>query len=117
MVATSVEGKEDTQAYSWIMRNSEARERILAGHLAGESQQIRNGSLVIHFRLIERNMQAYLKDCLKSGNVSTVVQKLFREIAIEDIIPVGKIQLKVKIEVNEDSCLPEPCKSLNDNVL
>lgn len=93
-----------------MIKRSDDVNRILSSHLGGSVAKTSNGSLVIDLQMMERNMQDHLKSCLRNGGVTTLVHKLFSEISLENIIPHGKLHLKVKVEVNEDSSLLEPRK-------
>ncbi|CAC5364652.1 unnamed protein product [Mytilus coruscus] len=109
-------GREIKAVYEPIRNNPEIVNMILTSNFAASAGKTSEGSLVINFHMMERNMQNYLKQRLRNGNVSTVVQMLFNEISIKDVVPSGELLLNVKIEVNEDSSLSETYSAMSSNM-
>lgn len=108
MKATNLEGQELKKAYLPIKKSPETVNIIFTSNLAASAGKTSEGSLVINFQMMERNMQDYIKQCLRNGNVTTLVQMLFTDISI-DYVPPSVLLLNVKIEVDEDSDLLETC--------
>lgn len=106
--AENSSGQEETNVYPTIS-DMESVSRALS-EIGASCKKTGTGSLVIHFQMIERGMQDYLKECLRSGKITTVVQMLFSEISVSDIASSSPLLLKVKIETSEDSQLNVPCK-------
>ncbi|XP_052067814.1 uncharacterized protein LOC127707340 isoform X2 [Mytilus californianus] len=108
MRATNKTEQEVEEVYRPIENNLKTLKRIFLSRFASTPVKISKGSLVINFQMMERNMQEYIKECLRNGHVSTLIKMIFNEIAIEDVVPSGEILLHVQIEVNKDLDLPEP---------
>lgn len=113
--ATNRSGQEVEEVYNQIKNKPEKMDIVFAPTLFSLPEKTSEGSLVIHFQMIERNMQHYLQKCLRNGHVSTVIEMICNEILIENVLPSEEILIHVKIEVNEDSNSTdfnwtEPCK-------
>lgn len=110
MRATDKTEQEVEGVYRPIENNLKTLKKIFLSKFASTPVKISKGSLVINFQMMERNMQAYIKECLGNGHVSSLINMIFNEISVDDVVPSGEILLHVKIELNKNLDLPVPSK-------
>lgn len=110
ITAENQEGHEVDDVYQQMQSKPDDLNRIVSSNLGGSVESTGPGSLIINLQMMERNMQDYLKECIRRGRVTQLIQMLFSEISLENIIPDGKLHIKVNIEVNDIPSLPEPRK-------